>query len=205
MVMALDMTPTRTLLLAAFGAVCLFVSRDGAHAADVATGKARAAACAGCHGADGVSAKPLVPSLAGEPDDFIQWQLVFFRGGSRKSQVMGPIAKALTDEQIRNLGAYYASRRPPKPHPPVAADALAAAGAKVAAEQHCGSCHGADYSGAGPAARLAGQREDVLLKALRDFKSGVRLGSGVASMSDVAYDLSDQDMRALAHFMATRD
>ncbi len=54
----------------------------------------------------------------------------------------------------------------------------------------------------GPRRRLAGQREDVLLKALRDFKTGVRLSSGVASMADVTYDLNDSDMQALAHYMA---
>jgi cytochrome c553 len=51
-------------------------------------------------------------------------------------------------------------------------------------------------------ARLAGQREDVLLKALRDYKSGVRIGVGVATMADVVYPLNDHDMQALARYMA---
>ena len=50
----------------------------------------------------------------------------------------------------------------------------------------------------------SGQREDVLVKALQDFKSGKRIGSGVASMADVTYELSDADMVALSHYMATR-
>jgi cytochrome c553 len=66
------------------------------------------------------------------------------------------------------------------------------------------SCHGDNYQGVGPTARLAGQREDVLLKALRDFKSGRRVGTGVASMADVTYELTDADMQALAHYMASR-
>jgi cytochrome c553 len=171
-------------------------------AADVAAGKALAEGCAGCHGTDGISHTALTPSLAGEPDDYTQWQLVYFRGGTRKSEVMGPIAEALNNEDIRNLGAYYASLSPPKPE--AASDALAQSGEKIAQQHRCRSCHGQDYSGVGPAARLAGQREDVLLKALRDFKSGTRVGSGVASMADVTYDLSDADMQALAHYMATR-
>jgi cytochrome c553 len=85
-----------------------------------------------------------------------------------------------------------------------ASDELAQAGGKLAAQHRCKSCHGEDYAGVGPAARLARQREDVLLKALRDFKSGTRVGSGVASMADVTFDLSDSDMQALAHFLATR-
>ncbi len=175
---------------------------DPASAADAAAGKAMAAGCAGCHGEDGVSQTPLTPSLAGEPDDFVQWQLVFFRRSSRKSDVMGPIAEALANEEIRNLGAYYASLPPPKPQPVPAADELAQAGAKLAAQHRCKTCHGDDFAGVGAAARLAGQREDVLLKALRDFKAGIRLGSGVASMADVTFDLSDSDMQALAHYMA---
>ena len=114
---------------------------------------------------------------------------------------MGPIAEALTNEEIRNLGAYYASLPPPKP-----------AGwrqmrwrrtaSKLAVQHRCASCHADDYSGFRAAARLSGQREDVLLKALHDFKSGARVGSGVASMADVTYELNDADMQALAHYMA---
>ncbi len=191
--------PLPTLMLLA-----LLIDPMRAVAADIAAGKALAEGCAGCHGIDGVSQTPLTPTLAGEPDDFTQWQLVYFRGGSRKSEVMGPIAEALNNEQIRNLGAYYASLAPAHPQPAVTPDALARSGERLAKQHHCGSCHSDDYSGVGPAARLSGQREDVLVKALHDFKSGTRVGSGVASMADVVYDLNDEDMQALAHFMAIR-
>ena len=195
-------------LLFGLGAIALLVGCGRAAAADIAAGKALADGCAGCHGADGVSQAPVTPSLAGQPDDFIQWQLVYFRGGSRKSdvigsEVMGPIAEALSNEDIRNLGAYYSSLPPPKPEVPASSDALAVTGGRLAVRQRCRSCHGEDYSGVGPAARLSGQREDVLLKALRDFKSGARVGSGVASMADATFELNDADMQALAHYMAT--
>src|SRR3974377_1968987 len=107
------MTHARALLLA-LGLVALLGGPGPALAADVAAGKATAEGCAGCHGEKGISHTPLIPSLAGEPDDFTQWQLVFFRGGSRKSEGMGRIAKALDNEEIRNLGPYYASLPPPK-------------------------------------------------------------------------------------------
>jgi len=138
------------------------------------------------------------PSLAGQPDDYIQWQLVYYRRGARKNELMESVAQSLTNEEIRNLGAYYASLPPPKPEP------AAASGARLAKQHRCASCHGDDYEGVGPAARLSGQREDVLVKALHEFKSGNRVGSGVASMADVTFDLSDADMQALAHYMATR-
>lgn len=173
-------------------------------AADAAAGKQLAEGCSGCHGDNGVSQTPMTPSLAGEPDDYIQWQLVYFRSGARKSDVMGPIAESLDNPAIRNLGAYYASLSPPKPQPAPASDELAETGGKLAKLHRCKSCHGEDFEGLGPAARLTGQREDVLLQALRDFKSGKRVGSGVASMADVTFNLSDSDMQALAHYMATR-
>ena len=144
----------------------------------------------------------LTPSLAGQPDEFVQWQLVYFRSGARKSDVMGPIAEALSNQDIRDLGAYYASLPPPQPA--TAPDALAQKGEQIALQHRCQSCHGDDYNGFRAAARLSGQREDVMVKALRDFKSGKRVGSGVASMADVTYELNDADMVALSHYMATR-
>jgi cytochrome c553 len=194
------MTPARFLLLA----FSLLMGAGQASAADVAAGKATAEGCAGCHGALGISQTPLMPSLAGEPDDFTQWQLVYFRSGVRKNEVMGPIAESLNNQEIRNLGAYYASLTPPKPEAVSTSDALAQKGEELAMQHRCRSCHSDDYSGYLAAARLAGQREDVLLKALRDFKSGARVGSGVASMTDVIYELNDGDMQALAHYMAAR-
>ena len=195
------MTKSRTLLVA-LGVSCLFALSEPASAVDVSAGKELAEGCAGCHGADGVSQMPFTPSLAAQPDEFVQWQLVYFRSGARKSEVMGPIAEALKNEDIRNLGAFYASLAPPKPAP--APDAVADNGEKLAVQHRCKSCHADDYNGFRAAARLSGQREDVLVKALQDFKSGRRVGSGVASMAEVTYELSDADMVALSHYMAMR-
>jgi cytochrome c553 len=119
-------------LLGVLALLAFLVGPERASAADVIAGKDLAEGCAGCHGADGVSQTPLTPSLAGEPDDFIQWQLVYFRGGGRKSEVMGPIAEALDNQQIRNLGAYYASLTPPQAQSDSATDLQAHTGAKLA-------------------------------------------------------------------------
>ena len=191
----------RTLALT-LALLTLLLGCESSTAADVAAGKSLADGCAGCHGADGVSQTPLTPSLAAQSDEFVQWQLVYFRSTARKSEVMGPISEGLSNEDIRNLGAYYASLLPPKPS--VAADELTATGERLALQHRCKSCHSDDYNGFRAAARLSGQREDVLLKALHDYKTGARVGSGVASMSDVTFELSDDDMRALAHYMASR-
>jgi len=195
------MTHSR-LALIALSIAALFVSIRCASAADLAAGRELAAGCAPCHGADGVSDVPLSPSLAGQPDEFVQWQLVYFRSGARKHEVMGPIAEALSNEDIRNLGAYYASLSPPKPA--MSSDTLGQTGETLALQHRCRSCHADDFNGIRAAARLSGQREDVLLKALRDFKSGKRVGSGVASMGDATFELSDADMQALSHYLAAR-
>ena len=199
----LIMMMVKRLRFLVFAVLGLLAASGNAPAADIAAGKALAEGCAGCHGADGVSQTALTPSLAAQPDYYTQWQLIYFRGGARKSEVMGPIAQALTNDDIKNLGAYYASLPPPKPE--AAADELAQRGEKLAASRRCASCHADDFSGNVVAARLADQREDVLLKALQDYKSGSRVGSGVATMAEVAFLLSDADMKALAHYMASRN
>lgn len=76
---------------------------------DAAAGKIRAqAACASCHGAEGVSAKSRWPNLAGQNDLYLIKQLNAFRDGLRKDAYMTPMARPLTDQDIRNLAAYYA-------------------------------------------------------------------------------------------------
>jgi cytochrome c553 len=192
-----------SIILATLSWFALLVAPTHAQDGSVAAGKAKAQLCAACHGANGISQIPLTPSLAGQPDEYIQWQLVYFRSGARKSQAMQIIAGQLNNQDIRDLGAYYASLKPPPPEPASSNDALAQTGGKIAAQQRCRSCHYDKFEGYRSSARLASQREDVLLKALHDYKSGARLGSGVASMADVVYPLNDDDMKALAHFMAT--
>jgi cytochrome c553 len=189
----------RATVLALVAVSTALVAAKPTGAADVAAGKAIAESCAGCHGADGISQTEMTPSLAGQPDEFTQWQLVYFRAGTRKDQAMQPIAESLEANDVRNLGAYFASLPPPK-----ASGEQDPAGAKLAAEHRCTFCHGEHYEGNKAVARLSGQREDYLYKALRDFKSGVRTGSGVASMADVVYSLQDDDLKILAHYMANQ-
>ena len=171
-------------------------------AADVAAGKAKAQVCAGCHGENGISQTENIPSLAGQPDQFIQWQLVFFRAGARKNEQMQPIVAELNNEDIRNLGAYYASLAPPKTPKPDDDPDLSAKGAQAAAGRRCAACHTDTYAGTKAVARIAGQREEYLVKALRDYKTGVRAGGARAAMADVAFPLSEEEIEALAHYLA---
>jgi len=173
-----------------------------AHAADLAAGKQKAELCAGCHGEAGISQTENIPSLAGQPDQFIQWQLVFFRGGSRKNEQMQPIIEQINNDDIRNLGAYFASLTPPKASTQDDNPDLSKKGVQAAAGRRCASCHTDTFAGTKAVARIAGQREDYLLKALHDYKSGSRSGGGGAAMADVAYPLSEEEITALAHYLA---
>ena len=161
----------------------------------------KAELCAGCHGEDGVSQMENMPSLAGQLDQFIQWQLVYFRAGSRKNEQMQPIVDDLSNEDIRTLGAYFAALPPFKGAPDDNPD-LSAKGKQAAAGRRCASCHTDTYVGTKAVARLAGQREEYLVKALHDYKSGARSGGAGAAMTDVAYPLSDEEITALAHYLA---
>jgi cytochrome c553 len=172
-----------------------------ANAADESV-KEKAAQCTPCHGEAGISETENTPSLAGQPDLFLQWQLVFFHSGSRKNEVMQPIAEQINNEDIRNLGAYFASLTPPKASVPDDNPDLSKKGAQAAAGRRCASCHGDTFAGTKAVARLAGQREDYLTKALHDYKSNGRVGGGVAAMADVAYSLSEEEITALAHYLA---
>jgi cytochrome c553 len=143
-----------------------------------------------------------IPSLAGQPDQFVQWQLVFFRSGARKNEQMQPIAEQVDNDDIRNLGAYFASLTPPKSAKPDDNPDLSSKGAQAAVGRRCASCHTDSFAGTKAVARIAGQREDYLLKALHDYKTGARSGGGMAAMADVAYPLSEEEITALAHYLA---
>ncbi|MBV8191992.1 MAG: c-type cytochrome [Alphaproteobacteria bacterium] len=159
--------------------------------------------CDACHGKKGVSEVEGMPSIAAQPDIFLQYQLVFIRDGARKVEAMEDIAKKLSDEDIRALGAYYARQRPP----PALRGGPKVDVAKVKQliePRKCNSCHKEDYSGQGETARLAGQRPEYLVKALSDFRAGVRRGRGMGAMMEVSITLHDQDMEMIAAYLAAK-
>ena len=94
-----------TLLLALLGTVAAPFSQ----AADIEAGKAKSAVCAACHGPAGVSVSPLWPNLAGQKEAYLAKQIRAFKSGERKDPSMAPMVAGLTDADIDNLAAYYAS------------------------------------------------------------------------------------------------
>ncbi|MEJ0079052.1 MAG: c-type cytochrome [Alphaproteobacteria bacterium] len=181
-----------------FAAIVFSVLAGSAHAM---TYDEKLAGCLACHGEKGISENPEVPSLAGMPADFTLIQLFMFRQGTRKVEIMNDLAKDMSDDDLRNFSAYFAKLPPPKasgeaPNPEIAARAQAAIAAN-----HCASCHNPDFSGRDQMPRLAAQREDYLLKALRDYKTAQRPGYD-ATMDEVIRPVTDQNIVDLAHYLA---
>ena len=157
--------------------------------------------CAACHGPDGNSTSPRVPSIAGQPALFLETQLVLFREELRKSEQMLPVVKGMKDAEIVRLAAHF-SKLPAKgmeadkPDPK-----LVKAGVEKAKALRCGICHLSDFRGQNQIPRLAGQREAYLEAEMRAYRDGKRAG-GDTIMAAALYGVSDADIKALAHFLS---
>lgn len=170
--------------------------------------------CSACHGADGNSPSPANPNLAGQQADYIALQLAHFKSGVRSNPVMAGMAAALTPEDMRSLGAYFAQQ---KPKGSAAKDAeLAAAGQKLfrggdaaSGVPACAACHAPDGAGI-PSRypRLGGQYADYTLTQLRAFKAGERgmdkEGKDINGriMAQIAGRMNEQAIAAIAQYAA---
>jgi cytochrome c553 len=161
----------------------------------------RVAVCLACHGAGGLSRIPETPSLAGQPQFFTVAQLFLFRDGRRSSAAMTAAAKDLTNDDLRALSEHIAKLPPPGPPSDPPDPERVARGRTLAAQHHCTVCHNPDFSGREQMPRLANQREDYLLKAMREYRSGARIGYAGAMAVELR-ELSDSDLIALAHFLS---
>ena len=170
-------------------------------AAHAQTVDERFTVCLACHGADGRSLIPETPSLGGQPSFFVVAQLFLFREGRRDNPAMIAAAKGLTNEDLRTFAERVAKLPPPPPPEDPADPARFARGRALTLRHPCGVCHNPDFSGREQMPRLANQREEYLLKAMREYKSGARLGYGGAMSQELA-GLTDQDLIDLAHFLA---
>jgi cytochrome c553 len=157
--------------------------------------------CLACHGKNGVSPTPETPSLGGIPEYYALLQLVEFRDGNRKSEIMREIVKDMTDDDLRAAAAFVGSQ-PRPPEPKEAGDpARMERGAALVAKHRCNQCHGPQFLGGEQVPPLRHQREDYLSKALLDYKAERRLGDR-AAMVEVVAPLSDKDLGDLAHYLA---
>jgi cytochrome c553 len=160
----------------------------------------RVRVCAGCHGTDGNSSVAGVPSIAAQPRVFLENYLVLTREGLRGTEVMQQLLKGVADADIVQLARHYAAL-PSRPVPGARDKRLFAHGRQLAGRNRCGSCHTPSFRGQEQMPRLAGQREEFLLEAMRAYRDNRRAG-GDTIMAAALYGLSDADLQALAHFLA---
>lgn len=175
--------------------------------AEVIAGKAKAAACAACHGADGNSPVAIYPKLAGQSVGYIVKQLQEFKSGARKDPVMAPMAAALSEQDMLEVASYFAAQKVT-----VADLAGSDTGRKLYFGGHakrkitaCVACHGANGKGMNKAGfpTIAGQNEAYLKAQLLKFKHGERNNDYNSMMQSVASKLSETDIDELAKYMAS--
>ena len=176
----------------------LFVAAVTATAATI---DERLAPCLACHGEKGQSLIPEVPSLGAQPVFFLSVQLLMFREKMRNLEPMTGMLHGWSDDELRHAAAIIAKLPAPRASSN-ALDPARAEKARAVIQQHrCNFCHKPDFSGEDNAPRLAGQREDYLLKALREYKNNSRRAYD-PSMADALHPLTDADFQDLAHYLS---
>jgi len=143
----------------------------------------------------------LVPSIAQQPQLYLENQLVYFREGLRNSPVMEQVLKDVKDEELSLLAKHFASQKASAAAASGSDAAKQARGAEIVGRNHCGQCHLPNLHGRAQMPRLAGQREDYLLHAMTGYRDGKRTGADT-TMTEVLSGMSDADLAALAHYLA---
>ncbi len=177
--------------------IAAFLWTSPTFAADKIAGEQLASNCLGCHDTNehsGHTAHSPTPTLRAQQPAYLINQLTAFKTGSRNDPVMTAMASNLSDDDIKNLAAYYAST------PSIKTETNATL-AKVGQEKAsmCLGCHGSKAEGNGPYPRLAGQHPDYITNQLTNFKAGLRKNG---QMKAIANMLSEEDMQALAAYFS---
>ena len=164
-----------------------------------------ATVCAACHTSDGSRGIPTNPILQGQHADYLVKQLSEFKSGKRDNPIMKPMASTLSDDDMRNVAAFYASKtaKPGKSKTP----ATIALGEKIwrggigeKAVPACAGCHGPAGAGV-PAqyARLGGQHAEYVSNELTLFRAGKRGNS--PQMTAIAARMSDAEIAAVSDYV----
>ena len=171
-----------------------------ATSATAETFEERMAPCLACHGEKGQSATENIPSLGAQQAPYTLIQLFMFREKLRVFEPMNEMAKPLSDDDLRTFSDFIAKL--PKPVPAESGDPARMARAQALAQQHrCNSCHNPDFSGKDNVPRIAGQREDYLVKTLGEYKDNSRHGYD-GSMADVMAAVTPEQIADLAYLLA---
>jgi len=161
----------------------------------------RLAPCLACHGANGRSETTEVPSLGGQPAPYLLIQLYLFREKQRVAEIMNDMTLDFTDDDLRAFSDAIAKLPPPRPLADVPDAARMQSGQALIGQHRCNTCHNLDLTGRENIPRIADQREDYLVKTLREYKSNARHGyDGV--MAEVLTPITDTQILDLAYYIA---
>lgn len=189
-------------------AMAMLLAATGAHAAgDAAAGKTKSQTCAACHGPDGNSVNPIWPKIAGQHASFIAKQLQDFKAGARKDPTMTAMAAPLSEQDVLDLAAYFSSQSvgigSANAEKAALGKKLYQGGNMEKGISACMACHGPTGAG-NPGAKfpsLSGQHQAYVIKALQDFRAGVRGNDLNGMMRDVAAKMSDAEIEAVAEYV----
>jgi cytochrome c553 len=209
-----SVTSTTVLVACITASAADFIDQRGVAAihGDAAAGEAKAAVCTACHGPNGNAEVPMFPRLAGQRADYLYWELVKFKRGTRPESPMTAQAATLDDADMRNLAAYFAAQIASAPAAAATSDGrgenLFHRGDPTRGTPPCQGCHGADAGGVDdPRMRtypaLRGQHADYVVGRLKAWREGTRHdSSNDFIMQGVAATLDDEAIASIAAWLA---
>lgn len=166
------------------------------------------ALCTGCHNEDGNSTAPEFPKIAGLDAAYITKQINDFKKDKRVSEIMGPMANQIPDQDIPVLAAYFSKQK--RTTGTVENVKLAAQGQQIyddgiisSAVPACSGCHGEKGEGTDKFPRLAGQHTTYLITQMNNFKNAVRNNDARKVMRAITLRMTDQDMKAVAEYITS--
>jgi cytochrome c553 len=157
--------------------------------------------CLACHGENGQSQVPDVPSLGAQQTFYVTVQLLMFREKMRVATPMNDMAKGLSDDDLRAFAELFAALPAPQPAAGSVDEARMQRGRDLVQKNRCNFCHKQDFAGQDNVPRIGAQREDYLVKALRGYKDNSRHGYDTA-MADVIAPITDAEILDLAYYIA---
>lgn len=170
-------------------------------------GQAKSQVCAACHGADGNSANPAWPTIAGQHANYIVTQLRAYKEGVRNDPMMVGMVAGLNDQDMLDLAAYYAAQTPePKEADPETVELgerIYRGGNLESGVAACIACHGPRGLGNAPAGwpRISAQHAEYTAHELREYRSGERVTDYQSMMRDIARRMTDEEIEAVANYI----
>lgn len=174
---------------------------------DAEAGKGKSTPCAACHGTDGNSAAPTFPKIAGQHADYAAKQLADFKSGARVNALMAGQVAGLSEQDMADLGAYFATQTPnigkAKEETLALGESIYRGGIAETGTAACMACHGANGAGVPGSGfpQLNGQFSDYTKSQLLAFRDGSRNNDANSMMRDIAKRMTDAEIQAVSDYI----